>query len=153
MYLLFTLSCHSVNMYMFWQKCFYLNIITTQLRSTELKWEQDRERCSAVQVDRLEKACRQQLAHCALLNKASHFMTPPLSILILILFPSLQYLSLSHFPFLRVFCHKKLWIFFSFVFEFLLCLSSVCLFTHVFLNTGKGVRVGLMRWGEGGKLA
>ena len=55
------------------------------------------ERCSAVQVDRLEKACRQHLVHCALLNKGSHFTTTPLGILILILFlsPPLSPVSFS----------------------------------------------------------
>lgn len=80
-------------------------------------------------------------------------MSPPLSILILILFPSLQYFLLSHFPFLCFFCHKKLWIFFSLVFEYLLCPSSVCLFTHVFLIVGKRVRPDVGREAGGGKLA
>lgn len=94
------------------------NIMTTQLHLVTLKWEQDRVRCSAAQVDRLERACRLQLARCALLNKASRFMTPPLGILILILF-----LALSHFHSLCLFCHKMLRTLFSFVYEFPLCLS------------------------------
>lgn len=115
------------------------NIMTTQLHLVALKWERDRVTCSAAQADRLERACRLQLAHCALFNKASRFMTPPLGILILILF-----LALSHFPSLCLFCHKMLRTLFSFVFEFPLCLSPVCLFNHVLLNAGERVRVRLM---------
>lgn len=121
------------------------NGITIKLHCVELKRAQDTERCSAVQVDGLEKACRQQLAHCALLNKGSHFMTPPLGILILILSlaPPLS-LCPPHLPSRCFLCHQKLHIFFSFVFEF--SVFCLCPFTQVFLNTGSRVGVGLM-WG------
>lgn len=84
---------------------FYQFVLIIQLNWIALIWQQNREGCSAAQVDRLEKACRLQQSHCALLNKASHFMTPPCGILILTLF------GLPHLPFLCFLYHKK-WILF-----------------------------------------